>query len=145
MGDKPVKLGSLTLLLIVVLICLATLSVLAFTTARADLALARKHAQMVQQVYETDAIAQDFLASTDEALAGAQGLSGDAFVKKMQELLPGDAVVEEDHIYAVITGTENRQVTIELSLLDGKYQITRWEPSVIWEPDETMDGLWNGM
>lgn len=157
MGDKPVKLGSLTLLLTVVLICLATLSVLALTTARADKALALKHAQMVQQVYETDGTAQQFVGRIDQAIKAAGEAAGydsenkneevfksKAFYGKLQALLPEEAVLNGDIISGVIQGAGNRQVTVELVIADGNYQITKWEPSVIWEPEATMDQLWDG-
>ena len=45
MESRPVRLGWLSLLLTVIILCLATLSVLSFSTARADLALAQKQAR----------------------------------------------------------------------------------------------------
>lgn len=51
MESRPVRLGWLSLLLTVIILCLATLSVLSFSTARADLALAQKQARQAQSVY----------------------------------------------------------------------------------------------
>ena len=48
MESRPVRLGWLSLLLTVIILCLATLSVLSFSTARADLALAQKQARQAQ-------------------------------------------------------------------------------------------------
>lgn len=63
MNHVPIRLGPLALLLAVVSICLAVLSVLTFSTARADLALAQHHAQTVQLRYELEQQAQQFVAT----------------------------------------------------------------------------------
>lgn len=145
MGDKPVKLGSLTLLLTVVLICLATLSVLALSTARADYALANKHAEMIQRVYAADGLAQKFLADMDDALRQAAMEKGDAYYTALGKLLPEGAELDGDVINALIKDGEGRQVTIALDISEkDSYRVIRFTPSVEWELESTMEGLWNG-
>ena len=65
MNHVPIKLGPLALLLTVVCICLAVLAILAFTTARADLALAEQYAQTVQTRYELEQQGQRFLTQAE--------------------------------------------------------------------------------
>lgn len=62
MESRPVRLGWLSLLLTVIILCLATLSVLSFSTARADLALAQKQARQAQSVYALECAGQQWLA-----------------------------------------------------------------------------------
>lgn len=69
MNHVPIKLGPLALLLAVVSICLAVLSILTFTTARADLALAEQYAETIQTRYALEEQGQRFLA---EAEPGAE-------------------------------------------------------------------------
>ena len=69
MESRPVRLGWLSLLLTVIILCLATLSVLSFSTARADLALAQKQARQAQSVYALECAGQQWLAELDAALA----------------------------------------------------------------------------
>ena len=52
-GRMPVKLGPLALLLTVISICLTTMAILTFATARADRRLAEKYAATVDGTYET--------------------------------------------------------------------------------------------
>lgn len=66
MKQTPVKLGPLALLLTVISICLTTLAILVFTTARADVSLAEKYAQTVRDRYELEARGQEFLADISE-------------------------------------------------------------------------------
>ena len=73
MESRPVRLGWLSLLLTVIILCLATLSVLSFSTARADLALAQKQARQAQSVYALECAGQQWLAELDAALAQAGG------------------------------------------------------------------------
>ena len=65
MESRPVRLGWLSLLLTVIILCLATLSVLSFSTARADLALAQKQARQAQSVYALECAGQQWLAELD--------------------------------------------------------------------------------
>ena len=52
MNQVPVKLGPLALLLTVISICLTTLAILTFSTARADGRLAERYAETVTLRYE---------------------------------------------------------------------------------------------
>ena len=61
MKQLPVKLGPLALLLTVISICLTTLSILTFTTARADASLARKYADTVTARYSLMNQGEEFL------------------------------------------------------------------------------------
>ena len=65
MNHVPIKLGPLALLLTVVSICLTVLAILAFTTARADLALAAQYARTVQTRYALEQQGQRFLAAAE--------------------------------------------------------------------------------
>lgn len=65
MNKAPVKLGPLALLLTVISICLTTLAILTFATARADLRLAEKYAATVRTRYELDEEGQEWLRDAD--------------------------------------------------------------------------------
>ena len=63
MKNAPIKLGPLMLLLTVISICLTTLAILSFSTARADLRLAEKFARTVSVRYELEAQGQRMLGA----------------------------------------------------------------------------------
>ena len=88
MKHVPIKLGPLALLLTVISICMTTLGILAFATARADWNLAQKYADTVQTRYTLEARGQGFLR--DAAKACQEG-------KTLQEL--ADTRTEEDGIF----------------------------------------------
>ena len=81
MKQVPIKLGPLALLLAVVSICLTTLAILTFATARADLRLAEKYADTVSTRYALERQGQEFLrelSETDRADWDLMGWEPDA-------------------------------------------------------------------
>lgn len=128
----PVRSGALTLLIAVVAVCLSTLAVLAFSTARADRALAIRAMERFALDAECENSAWRWLAQVDEALASGTGLPGG--------LVPDDQGVLE----TVIEGEEGRRLTVRLVLAeDGSWRIDTWQLSQEWQPDESLD-LWDG-
>ena len=75
MKHIPIRLGPLALLLTVISICMTTLGILAFTTARADYSLAEKYADTVRERYELEREGQFFLREAEECLAAGGSLS----------------------------------------------------------------------
>ena len=114
MESRPVRLGWLSLLLTVIILCLATLSVLSFSTARADLALAQKQARQAQSVYALECAGQQWLAELDAALAQA----GDT--AELDALLPHGTAREGPGVSAVLEGA------------DGGYRVIQWQQSAEW-------------
>lgn len=134
---RPVRTGTLTLLITVVLICLAVLAVLALATAQADLAMADRALSGLQSQAQMESAGQKALAAMD------------AYLKGKQEA-PAETVFQED-------GTLETVVTLEDSTLQivaepkvpqpdspAAYRILAWRLSADWEPDQTLD-LWKGM
>lgn len=70
MDQVPVKLGPLALLLAVISICVTTLSVLVYTTSRADAALAEKYADTVAVRYALEEEGQRYLLDIAQGTAG---------------------------------------------------------------------------
>lgn len=63
-----VNIGSASLILIFIVLCLSVFGLLSLTSARSDLALAQKNAQAVQGYYEADTQGEAFLQMADQAL-----------------------------------------------------------------------------
>lgn len=128
----PVRSGALTLLITVVAVCLAVLAVLAFSTARADRALAARAMERFALDAECENEAWRWLAGVDEALAAGEGL-------------PGGAVPDENGVLTtVIEGEEGRRLTVRLALTQGGgWRIEAWQLSQAWQADESLE-LWDG-
>lgn len=138
MKHIPVKLGPLALLLTVISICMTVLGILSFTTARADLSLARRHGETVRLQYELEAEGQAFLGEAHRAVEKAggdpAGLSG----------LEGTETGED----GVIRKTISREsFTLTVGILpdqENGIRIVNWQIHKEWEPDEEMGNLWSG-
>lgn len=127
MESRPVRLGWLSLLLTVIILCLATLSVLSFSTARADLALAQKQARQAQSVYALECAGQQWLAELDAALAQAGG------TVELDALLPHGTAREGPGVSAVLEGADGRSLSVFAELTaDGGYRVIQWQQSAEW-------------
>ena len=69
MRRKQLRLGSITLLFTVIVLCVATLSALSAATAHADKAVADKYAAQVAAMYEAEEAGQEWLAAVHAAIA----------------------------------------------------------------------------
>ena len=145
MNKRKVALGpgAASLILIIVVLSLCMMAMLTQISARNDYNLCARSAEMVQRVYELNARSEQKLAELDALLAAAQKDAGnmEAYLAKVEELLPEGMTLEEDRV----TWTEpldNRNLEcIVLLLPPGEKQRARWishklmveEPEDDWE------------
>ena len=145
MNKRKVALGpgAASLILIIVVLSLCMMAMLTQISARNDYNLCARSTEMVQRVYELNARSEQKLAELDALLAAAQKDAGDmeAYLEKVEELLPEGMTLEEDRV----TWTEpldNRNLEcIVLLLPPGEKQRARWishklmveEPEDDWE------------
>lgn len=143
MNKRKVALGpgAASLILIVVVLSLCMMAMLTQIGARNDYNLCRRSADMVQRVYELNEQSERKLAELDAVLIKARQEAGDdqeAYLKKVEELLPEDMTMEEDKV----TWTEpldNRNLECIVQLLpSGEKQRTKWisHKLVVEEPEE---------
>lgn len=134
MRHIPIRLGPLALLLAVISICMTTLGILAFTTARADMVMAEKYAATVRERYALEYQGQAFLQTAAEALEGEKQLSGLAGTET-----DGDGVtwktIEQDETSLEIGLRPDRQTG---------WKVVSWRLIKAWEADESMGSLWDG-
>ena len=128
MKEVPVKLGPLALLLTVISICLTTMAILNFTTAKADKRLADKYAQTVQERYELEQEGQRYLADTsDEMAMGIESVpDADGIVRQ---------VIEQNDTRLHIGIRPDR---------NGSFAVTSWRIERQWVEDNSMGNLWSG-
>ena len=130
MKQVPIKLGPLTLMLTVISICLTTLAILTFTTARADLRLAEKYASTVQTRYELEA-------------------EGQRFLQELKEIDPADLSLmdlERDAkgVYWTTLERDGAQLRIGFTAGRGGTQVVAWRHEKGWDQDTGIGILWSG-
>ncbi len=134
MRHIPIKLGPLALLLAVISICMTTLGILAFTTARADLVMAEKYAATVQSRFELEQQGQLFLRAVGETLAEGAEISG----------LSDTETDAAGVVWKTITWQDFRLVIGILPDAETGYKVVSWRLLKEWSADETMGELWDG-
>ena len=130
MKQIPIRLGPLTLLLAVISICLTTLAILTFTTARADMRLAEKYAETVETRYRLESRGQALLADAAEAaengtLERMGDPDGDGLFRQTFE--DGDARLK------IALRREGETVTV-----------VEWKHERLWQEDTSLGQLWAG-
>lgn len=134
MKHIPIRLGPLALLLTVISVCMATLGILSFTTARGDFSLAEKYASTVQGRYILEKEGQDFLREAGDALADGNSLGG----------LAGTETDEEGITYKTLEYGESRLHVGLAPTGDGGFRVVEWRLQKDWEPEDSMGDLWDG-
>lgn len=124
MNQNPVKLGPLALLLTVISICLTTLAILNFTTARADTRLAEKYAETVRTRYALEIQGQEYLRDLGEK--GPEGTPDENGVIWHE--------IEQD----------GSRLRIGLRPDGEEYTVTAWKQEREWTADLSMGNLWLG-
>ncbi len=131
MKQVPIKLGPLALLLAVVSICLTTLAILTFATARADLRLAEKYADTVSTRYALERQGQEFLrelSETDRADWDLMGWEPDA-----------DGICRESF------EQDGTVLEVGFRAKGGKsFEVVSWRIEKTWTEDESIGELWDG-
>ncbi len=128
MRQVSVRLGPLALLLTVIVICMTVLGLLAVTTARGDLSMARRYADSVEARYALETQGQAFLQQITQEPSVWDDLDRD-------EEGVGRKVLREDGLSLHIGIIQRR----------GKYEIVSWQfIQENWEPQEEIGGLWSG-
>lgn len=123
---QPLKTGTLSLLLAVVVLCVITLSVLSLSTAAAEDRLATLQAQRLQQLYSLEQQAQTWLAQFDAQLTAGS--------------------VTETEIVHTVGNLQERHILIRLqtNLATRTYTIKSWRVVAPLQPQQGMDNLLKG-
>ena len=131
MKRKPLRLGSVSLLFAVILVCTALLALLSVVTARADWLMTQKYAQRLENQYAHEAEAQSWLARLDAALAeGGE--------------LPSPAQREEDTVSARFEWEDGCRLEVSLRQDGETWKLDRWEMTTEWTENTDIGQLWEG-
>ena len=164
MDTKKVRLGSISILLTVILLCVTVLAVLSLTTARADAVLANRYAAATTDYYELQNEGQAFLAevrnlNTSIQEAGIQGESAQQVLEDAianleslgAEAEEGSGLTilirkEEEQSFSVVIQKEGEQsfsaeLTLRLELQENHLKVTTYRTDILWEEDTQIDVL----
>lgn len=136
---SPPALGGSSLLTVFAVLCLTVFALLSLSTVRADLRLAQRSRQAVQDYYAADAQAQEILARLRTGAPLPEGVSVETVSVDYADH------GEEIHSYTVpIADTQELQVEVRMDAPDD-YEVLRWQ--VVNTGEWSFDGgleIWDG-
>lgn len=151
-GHSLISTGTTSIVLIFVMLCMLTFSVLSLVSAQANLRLSEKSAERTTQYYQAENAANDILIQIEAAAPFAAASSGgDALAMArgiLEALDPADGVTLQDGqlCYQVPLG-EDQLLAVALTpapegLPDGRYcRIDAWQTvsRYDWTPDDSLE------
>ena len=138
MKQEPIRTGWLSLIVMVVVVCLAVLGVLSLVTARAMLATAQKQADYVQHTYELEMLGQQWLSQVETVCSEASS------EEELLAELPEGIRVDGDLLRYVAQNSDERQLSIAVQLEDRQIRVVEWRQVRQWQETENIGQLWKG-
>ena len=131
-----VRIGPISLFTLIIVLCLAVLTVLSVTTSLAELSTERQ-AATTTETYQLESVAQQFVADIDAALA--EGTLEDVLQRY------SDSVVRDGELISATFSMESgRTLAIVLRIQNDTYTIEQWKVTTEWTDDGTGENLWLG-
>ncbi len=144
-----IRIGPITILVFVIILCIAVLATLAVATAHANTASTERQIAFTNDVYANEAAAQTMLSYVDiAAIDGPQGVreklpSIVARTKAAAKPNTASITFSGNTLNAVFETESGRQLLVELTLDNTGYSITKWKTSTNWKEENT-EKLWVG-
>lgn len=141
--------GSASLILIFIVLCLGTFGLLSLSSAKNDLDLAERNGRSVSSYYRADAEGEAFLAKVDALLQEGLKKNPENPEPYIQEALGSAWLSEEQCAAAEIAMEEGQALSIRLRLSwekgEGEISILQWKVynQVEYEIDQDMP-VWDG-
>ncbi len=145
---KKANIGSSSLILIFIVLCLATFGLLSLGNAKSDELLSVRNAMAVKDYYRADALGEEFVRTVDQALIQA-GTEKDSEQMKAKVLaLAGDYYQKEtDHFLTDIPMNAGQALRIELGVdwEERTLEILAWKVYIqeVYEIDQSIK-VWSG-
>lgn len=167
-----VRMGPISLFALVIIVCLAVMSVLALVTAHAALARSERQAASVSALYINERAGQELLASLDGELADLREADADRdeTLARLSRALPELTADAADAAAATDTATDTQAPAVEIAAVDRATatvsvrfvaddaraldiqigitddlacKVLAWKASALWTED-TSDTVWQG-
>lgn len=156
-----VRIGPVSLFVLVITVCLAVLAVLSITTAHAEQAVTNQQATAVTDTYRNEIAAQEFLAALDGCLEGQRtsGVTGNQDLRALEAFIAdyNDRDGNQGLGESAIATLDGSIVTVEFVQASGRkliirvlvdedwaYRILSWRASTEWEEPGSDNELWEG-
>ena len=139
-----VRIGPVSILVLIIILCLAVMAVLTLITSEAEESITVRQEESTTAFYANEAEAQEYLARLDGLLARAS--SAHANVLSAIEVSDApDGYTYEDGVLSISFVQENgRRLDIELSIPStADYEIMSWRASTEWNEEDPDKIFWS--
>lgn len=145
-----VNVGSSSILVTFVLLCLVTFAALSFVSANSDYRLSKQTAERVNRYYEANHMAEVYLLNIESQIKYSVNAcsSEEEFLKGLNNVFADNSSIEvkssNDKVIlnysVVVSDKQNLEVTLETSYADAKdsipFTITKWQTVSSFTEDE---------
>ena len=132
-----VRIGPVSILVLVIILCLAVMAALTVTTSEAEESITTRQEESITALYANEAEAQIFLAQLDEALAQARGARTSVQAALSTLDLPEGTVYEDGVLTTAFVQENGRRLDIELSIpTTASYEIMSWRATTEWNEED---------
>ena len=156
-----VRIGPLSVITLVVVLCMAVMGVLAVSTANATKAISGRYAASTEEMYVIERAGQEFVADVDAVLAEARedGSSASAAARAVNKQLDGickkaravdervscTADVDGSTVSAEFACEDARSLEVAITIKpDATYRIDEWKMVSPQQEAASAGSLWNG-
>lgn len=158
-STDDVRIGPISVLTLIAILCMAVLAVLAVSTASASLAISQKQATSTTGTYLAEVAAQDFVAEA-EALSAGKSVSGADAAKAVQSsmsklvehaeeasdgLVTVRAEIDGLKVAADFSSAGGRTLSVAATVQDGgSLHVDEWRVTAVQNVEQPAGGLWAG-
>ena len=144
------RIGPISVFTLVIILCLAVLSVLAFSTANAANTMAQRQANLASGIYANESAAQEFLAGIDEVLVkrGANGLEDSlpSIVTSAEAatggLVQATASFADGVVHAEFANGDGRLLSVALTIRENNtYRVDAWNMIAVQNEEQPQGSL----
>ena len=137
-----IRIGPISILSTVIIICLACLATLSITTSLVSQKSANNQADHTASVYANEMAAQSFLADVDDTLAEVKN-SGGSYKTAMQRLkneAPEGCTVTNNELRVAFVNQDTQKLNVTLRINeDFTYTIVQWNTIAQWDESYQSD------
>ena len=123
------RLGPIAIFLVIVAMVITTLAVLTVATSNADVTMAKRFADITQIRYGLEAKGEEFLSYAGSGSAGR---------------MDGVTETEGGYEYTAENGGYRLEVAVTKPDSAGRYEVTKWKLTKIWNASDPMNSIWPG-
>ena len=127
------RLGPIAIFLVIVTMVITTLAVLTVATSNADVTMAKRFADITQIRYGLEAQGEEFLSYVESA-----------DVSDPADHMNGVTQTGNGYEFTAEDGGYRLEIAVTRQDGSGRYEVTKWKLTKIWNASDPMNSIWPG-